>query len=292
MEMDFDRFREAASAGSASGGSNAPKAASGGLSDLESALDQIQRAKEMERRLQQEVGPSFSDQVLKLAQDPKIQRAAREVWYGPEGAEPPASAGSSAGPNGGPDRADRAEATPEVTPEVTDSVEPAVTEWDLDPIQSDLTAIDDYEKIDRIDVGQHVLEFGIATTHSGEQRVTVTDGDRVKQFPAEEFKEEIERVLEIDLEERARERRERKMQKLYEWVRESSNTKEEAVVMTLVLDEIHGEGSVFDSMKEIAEFLDTSHNYVRKVKSEHSGPGRLTIGGQEFDEEFEIEVTL
>lgn len=289
MEMDFDRFREAASAGTASGGSNAPKAASGGLSDLESALDQIQRAKEMERRLQEEVGPSFSDQVLKLAQDPKIQRAAREVWYGPEET---ASAGPSGGPNGGPDRPDRAEVAPEVTPEVTESVEPAVTEWGLDPIQSDLTAIDDYEKIDRIDIGRDVLEFGIATTHSGEQRVTVTDGDRVKQFPAEEFKEEIERVLEIDLDERARKRRERKMQKLYEWVRENSNTKEEAVVMTLVLDEIHGEGSVFDSMKEIAEFLDTSHNYVRKVKSEHSGPGRLTIGGQEFDEELEMEVTL
>jgi len=288
MEMDFDRFREAASAGSASGGSNAPKAASGGLSDLESALDQIQRAKEMERRLQEEVGPSFSDQVLKLAQDPKIQRAAREVWYGPEGAEPPASAASSAGPNGGPDRPDRAEATPEVTPEVTE----AVTEWELDPIQSDLTAIDDYDKIDRIDVGQDVVEFGIATTHSGEQRVTATDGDRVKQFPAEAFKEEIERVLEIDLDEKARKRYERKLQKLYEWVRENSNTKEEAVVMTLVLDEINGEASVFDSMKEIAEFLDTSHNYVRKVKSEHSGPGRLTIGGQEFDEEMEIEVTL
>jgi hypothetical protein len=289
MEMDFDRFREAASAGSASGGSNAPKPASGGLSDLESALDQIERAKEMERRLQEQVGPSLSDQVLKLAQDPKIQRAAREVWYGPEEA---ASAGPSAGPDGRPDRAERAEATPEVTPEVTEPLEPAVTEWDLDPIQSDLAAIDDYDKIDRIDVGQYVLEFGIATTHSGERRVTITDGDRVKQFPAEEFKEEFERVLEIDLEKRARKRHERKLQKLYEWIKEYSNTKEEAVVFTLVLDEINGEASVFDSMKEIAEFLDTSHNYVRKVKSEHSGPGRLTIGGQEFDEEVEIEVAL
>jgi hypothetical protein len=287
MEMDFDKFREAAS-----GGSKAPKTASGGLSDLESALDQIQRAKEMERRLQEEVGPSFSDQVLKLAQDPKIQRAAREVWYGPEGAESPASAASSGGVSGGSERPERAEVTPEVTPEVTNSAESGVTGWNLDPIQSDLTAIDDYKKIDRIDIGRDVLEFGIATTHSGEQRVTVTDGDRVKQFPAEDFKEEVERVLEVDLEKQALKRRERKMQKLYEWVRKASSTKEEAVVMTLVLDEIHGEGSVFDSMKEIAEFLDTSHNYVRKVKSQHSGPGRLTIGGQEFDEEVEIEVTL
>ena len=288
MEMDFDRFREAASAGSASGGSNAPKPAGGGLSDLESALDQIERAKQMERRLQEQVGPSLSDQVLKLAQDPKIQRAAREVWYGPEGAESPAPAG----PNGGPDRPDRAEATMDVTPEVTPEVTEAVTEWELDPIQSDLTAIDDYDKIDRIDVGQDVVEFGIATTHSGERRVTITDGDRVKQFPAEEFKEEFERVLEIDLEKRARKRHERKLQKLYEWIKEYSNTTEEAVVFTLVLDEINGGASVFDSMKEIAEFLDTSHNYVRKVKSDHSGPGRLTIGGQEFDEEVEIEVTL
>ena len=117
MEMDFDRFKDAASGGPASGGSNASETVSGGLSNLESALDEIQRAKQMERRLQDELGPSFSDQVLQLAQDPKIQRAAREVWYGPEEA---ASAGPSAGPDGGPDRAERAEVTSEVTPEVTE----------------------------------------------------------------------------------------------------------------------------------------------------------------------------
>ena len=80
MEMDYSKFKEAAS-----GGTKAPETTGDGLSDLESALDQIQRAKQMERRLQDEVGPSLSEQVLELAQDPKIQRAAREIGTGRRG---------------------------------------------------------------------------------------------------------------------------------------------------------------------------------------------------------------
>jgi hypothetical protein len=285
MEMDFDRFREAASGGPASGGSNAPKAASGGLSDLESALDEIQRAKEMERRLQKEVGPSFSDQVLKLAQDPKIQRAAREVWYGPEEA---ASAGLSAGPNGGPDRPDRAEVTPEVTPEVTDSSESDVTECDLDPIRRDLGAVTDYEKIDRIDIGRDVLEFGIATTETGPDRVTVTDGDEIIQYPAPEFMEWAEREGLYDPSEHREKRKQEKLQGWHESVQEWCETKKDQVLLTLIIHEYHGEGSLFDTQKEIAEVLDTSPSYVRKVKSNHSGRATIDLG-----DEFEtIEVAL
>jgi len=278
MEMDFDRFKDAASGGPASGGSNAPETASGGLSGLESALDEIQRAKEMERRLQDELGPSVSDQVLKLAQDPKIQRAAREVWYGPEEA---ASASSSSGPNGGPERA---EVTPEVTPEVTDSPESAVTECDLDPIQRDLGAVTDYEAVTRIDIGRDVVELGIATDHNGDQRVTVTDGDEIIQYRAEEFMEWAEREGYCDRSETDENRR----QRVREWYDKLFETKKGKVLFALALHEYHGESSLFDNQKDLAECFDTSHNYVRKVKSKHSG--RVTIDfGDEFDS---IEVTL
>ena len=265
MEMDFDRFREAASAGSASGGSNAPETVSGGLSNLESALDEIQRAKDMERRLQKELGPSFSDQVLKLAQDPKIQRAAREVWYGPEEA-------ASAGPNGGPDRADRAEAAPEVTPEVTEPAESAVTRFDVDPIQGDGSDVTDYQEIERIATGQGVVRFGVAATETGPHRVTVTDGDEIIQYPAPEFMEWAEREGLYDPSE-YREKREKRIkelrQKLRESIEEKFDNKKEQVLFTLALNEHVGESSVFDTQKEIAEFLDTSDNYVRKVKSKY-----------------------
>jgi hypothetical protein len=278
MEMDFDRFKDAASGGPASGGSNVPETAGGGLSGLESALDEIQRAKQMERRLQDELGPSFSDQVLQLAQDPKIQRAAREVWYGPEEA---ASASSSSGPNGGPERA---EVTPEVTPEVTDSPESAVTECDLDPIQRDLGAVTDYEAVTRIDVGRDVVELGIATDHNGDQRVTVTDGDEVIQYRAEEFMEWAEREGYYD----RSELKEKRLQKLRETYQGLFETKKAEVLFALAMHEYHGESSVFDDQKEIAECFDTSYNYVRKVKSKHSG--RVTL---DFcDEVDSIEVTL
>jgi predicted secreted protein len=269
MEMDFDRFREAASAGSASGGSNASETVSGGLSNLESALDEIQRAKDMERRLQKEVGPSFSDQVLKLAQDPKIQRAAREVWYGPEGAEPPASAASSAGPNGGPDRPDRAEATPEVTPEVTEPAESAVTRFDVDPIQGDGSDVTDYQEVERIATGQGVVRFGVAATETGPDRVTVTDGDEIIQYPAPEFMEWAEREGLYDPSEYSEKRIKELRQKLRESIEEKFDNKKEQVLFTLALNEHVGESSVFDTQKEIAEFLDTSDNYVRKVKSKY-----------------------
>ena len=283
MEMDFDRFKDAASGGPASGGSNAPKTSGGGLSNLESALDEIQRAKEMERRLQEQVGPSFSDQVLKLAQDPKIQRAAREIWYGPEEA---ASAGPSAGPNGGPDRPDRAEATPEVTPEVTDSEESDVTWWGVDPIRSGLAAITDYEKVDRIATRRGVIEVGIATAESGSYRLTVTDGDEVIQYPAEEVLERAEQKGILDRSEYYEKRKQEKRQEWYEHVQEWCGTKKEEVLLTLILHEYHGESSVFDTQKEIAEALDTTPNYVRKVKSNHSGRATLESGDET------IEVTL
>jgi len=276
MDMDYDQFKDAASEGS-----TAPKRAGSGLSDLESALDQIQRAKEMERRLQDEVGPSISDQVLELAQDPKIQRAAREIWYGPEGAAPSASSRSASGASDGPDRG---ESTPEVTPEVTDSEESGVTGRDLDPIQSDLTAVTNYQGVTRIDGGRDVLELGIATTNTGEKRVTVTDGDEIIQYRADEFMEWAEREGFYNPPETTEDR----VKKLYKWIKENSDTKEEAVLFALVLHEYHGESSVFDKQKEIAEFLDTSPNYVRKVKSEHSGPVTLDVN----DGEYSIEVTL
>jgi hypothetical protein len=285
MEMDFDRFKETASAGPASGGSNAPETASHGLSNLESALDEIQRAKEMERRLQDQLGPSFSDQALQLIQDPKIQRAAREIWYGPEEA---ASAGPSAGPNGGPDRPDRAEATPEVTPEVTNLAESDVTGWDIDPIRRDLTAITDYEKIDRIDTGRGVLELGIATTESGSYRLTITDGDEVQQYPADEVVEWAEREGIYDRSEHEEKRKQEKLQEWYENVQEWCESKKYEVLLTLIAHEYHGESSVFDTQKEIADLLDTTPNYVRKVKSKHSGPVAIDLG----DEIETIEVTL
>jgi hypothetical protein len=271
MEMDYDRFKEAA------GGSKAPKPSSGGLSDLESALEEIQRAKEMERRLQDEVGPSFSDQVLKLAQDPKIQRAAREIWYGPEEAAPSASSRSANGASDGPDRG-------EVTPEVTDSAESDVTRWDIDPIQRDLTAITDYEKIDRIATGRGALELGIATTESGSHRVTITDGNEVEQYPAEEFMEWAEREGLYD----GSEYREKRLQKLRECHDEVFETKKSEVLFTLAMHEYYGESSVFDTQKEIAEFADTSPNYVRKLKSKYSGPVTIDL----CDEIETIEVTL
>jgi hypothetical protein len=285
MEMDFDRFKETASGGPASGGSHASETASHGLSNLESALDEIQRAKEMERRLQDQLGPSFSDQALQLIQDPKIQRAAREIWYGPEEA---ASAGPSGGPNGGPDRPDRPEATPEVTPEVTNLAESGVTSWDIDPIQRDLTAITDYEKIDRIDTGRGVLELGIATTESGSYRLTITDGDEVQQYPADEVVEWAEREGIYDRSEHEEKRKQEKLQEWYENVQEWCDSKKYEVLLTLIAHEYHGESSVFDTQKEIAELLDTTPNYVRKVKSKHSGPVAIDLG----DEIEAIEVTL
>ena len=279
MEMDYDRFKEAA------GGSKPPKTASGGLSDLESALDEIQRAKEMERRLQDELGPSFSDQVLQLAQDPKIQRAAREIWYGPEEAPTAASPGATAPASDGPDRG---EVTPEVTPEVTDSAESGVTRWDIDPIQRDLTAITDYQKIDRIATGRDVLEVGIATTETGSHRVTITDGDEVVQYPAEEVIGWAEREGLYDPSEHREKRKKEQLQRLREWIQEESENKKEEVLATLILHEYVGESSVFDTQKEIAEFLDTSPNYVRKLKSKHSGPVTIDVNNGERI----IEVTL
>jgi len=276
MDMDYDQFKDAASEGS-----TAPKTASGGLSELESALDQIQRAKEMERRLQDEVGPSLSEQVLELAQDPKIQRAAREIWYGPEEAPTAASPSSPSGASGGPDRG-------EVTPEVTDSEESGVTGRDLDPVQSDLTAVTNYQGVTRIDGGRDVLELGIATTNTGEKRVTVTDGDEIIQYRAEEFMEWAEREGFYHRSEATEKRRQERLQRFREWVREACETKKQEVLTALVLHEYHGESSVFDKQKEIAEFLDTSSNYVRKVKSEHSGPVTLNFNNGERS----IEVTL
>ena len=282
MEMDFDRFKE-----TASGGSSAPETVSGGLSNLESALDEIQRAKDMERRLQDELGPSFSDQVLQLAQDPKIQRAAREVWYGPEDTsnQSAASTASTSGPNGGPERA---EVTPEVTPEVTDSSKSGVTGCDLDPIQSDLGAVTDYKKIDRIHIERSVLELGIATDHNGDKRVTVTDGDEVIQYRADEFMEWAEREGYFDRSELMEKLQQERLQEYREWLQERAQSKKSEVLFTLILHEYVGESSVFDDMTDIAELLDTSHNYVRKVKSNHSG--RATI---DFGDEYEtIEVDL
>ena len=278
MEMDYDRFKEAA------GGSKAPKTAGRGLSDLESALDEIQRAKEMERRLQDELGPSFSDQALQLIQDPKIQRAAREIWYGPEGA-PSASSRSASEANDGPAGT---EATPEVTPEVTDSTESGVTRWDIDPIQRDLTAITDYEKIDRIATGRGALELGLATTETGSYRFTITDGDEIEQYPAKEVLEWAEREGIYDASEHMQKRKKEKLQGWRESVQEWCETKKDQVLLTLIIHEYHGEGSVFDTQKEIAEVLDTSASYVRKVKSNHSGRATLDLG----DEIETIEVTL
>jgi hypothetical protein len=279
MEMDYDRFKEAA------GGSKAPKTTGRGLSDLESALDEIQRAKEMERRLQDELGPSFSDQALQLIQDPKIQRAAREIWYGPEGAAPSASSRSANGASDGPDRG---EVTPEVTPEVTDSEESDVTRWDVDPIQRDLTAITDYEKIDRIATGRGALELGLATTETGSYRLTITDGDEIEQYPAKEVLEWAEREGIYDASEHMQKRKKEKLQGWRESVQEWCETKKDQVLLTLIIHEYHGEGSVFDTQKEIAEVLDTSASYVRKVKSNHSGRATLDLG----DEYETIEVTL
>jgi hypothetical protein len=289
MEMDFDRFKDAASGGPASGGSNAPKTSGGGLSNLESALDEIQRVKEMERRLQEQVGPSFSEQALQLIQDPKIQRAAREIWYGPEEAAtsgppgPAPSPSSSGGVNGGPERA---EVTPEVTPEVTDSPESGVTLSDLDPIQGDGSDVTDYQEVETIATGQGVIKVGIATTETGPHRVTFTDGDEIIQYPAPEFMEWAEREGIYDRLEQEENRKREKRQEWYEKVQEWCGSKKEQVLLTLILHEYHGESSVFDDMADIAELLDTSHNYVRKVKSKHSGRATLESGDET------IEVTL
>jgi len=271
MQMDYSKFKEAAS-----GSRKTPETTGDGLSDLESALDQIQRAKQMERRLQDEVGPSLSEQVLELAQDPKIQRAAREIWYGPEGAAPSASSRSANGASDGPDRG---EVTPEVTPEVTDSAESGVTSGVIEPVQSDLTAVDDYVKVDRITAGRDVLEIGIATTDTGSQRVTLTDGDEIIQYPAEEFIEWVEREGLYDRSDDI----EKRLQKLREWVNDVSSSKKDEVLLTLIMHEYHGESSVFDTQEDIADFLDTSHAYVRNVKSEFSGSVTLNE---------DIEVTL
>jgi hypothetical protein len=281
MEMDYDRFKEVA------GGSKAPKTSGGGLSDLESALDEIQRAKEMERRLQDELGPSFSEQALQLIQDPKIQRMAQEIWYGPEGV-PSDSSRPTNGASDDPDRPDRGQVTPEVTPEVTDSAESDVTGWDVDPIQRDLTAITDYEKIDRIATGRGVLELGLATTETGSYRLTITDGDEIEQYPAKEVLEWAEREGIYDPSERMQKRKKEKLQGWRESVQEWCETKKDQVLLTLIIHEYHGEGSVFDTQKEIAEVLDTSASYVRKVKSNHSGRATLDLG----DEYETIEVTL
>ena len=274
MQMDYSQFREAAS-----GGRKTPETTGDGLSDLESALDQIQRAKEMERRLQDEVGPSLSDQVLQLAQDPKIQRAAREIWYGPEEAATTGSTGSTGSTNGASGGPDRPGATPEVTPEVTDSGESGVTSGVIEPVQSNLRAVDDYVKVDKIAVGRDVLELGIATTDTGSQRVTITDGDEVIQYRAEEFVEWAEREGLYDRSDDI----EKRLQRLREWVNDVSSTKKDEVLLTLIMHEYHGESSVFGDQADIADFLDTSHAYVRNVKSEFSGSVTLNE---------DIEVTL
>jgi len=283
MQMDFSEFREAAS-----GGRKTPETTGDGFSDLESALDQIQRAKEMERRLQDQVGPSFSEQALQLIQDPKIQRVAREIWYGPEEAGTADSSRPTNGASDDPDRPDRAEVTPEVTPEVTDSAESSVTGWDVDPIQRDLTAITDYEKIDRIATGRGALELGLATTETGSYRLTITDGDEIEQYPAKEVLEWAEREGIYDASEHMQKRKKEKLQGWRESVQEWCETKKDQVLLTLIIHEYHGEGSVFDTQKEIAEVLDTSASYVRKVKSNHSGRATLDLG----DEYGTIEVTL
>jgi predicted secreted protein len=225
-----------------------------------------------------------------LIQDPKIQRAAREIWYGPEEAAsgspgPAPSASSSSGANGGPERA---EVTPEVTPEVTDSPESGVTLSDLDPIQGDGSDVTDYQEVERIATGQGVIKFGIATTETGPHRVTLTDGDEIIQYPAPEFMEWAEREGLYDRAEHEEKRKQEKLQEWYEKVQEWCESKKDQVLLTLILHEYHGESSVFDDMTDIAELLDTSHNYVRKVKSKHSGRATIDFG----DEIGSIEVTL
>ena len=275
MQMDFNKFKEAAS-----GGRKTPETTGDGFSDLESALDQIQRAKEMERRLQEQVGPSLSEQALELAQDPKIQQAAREIWYGPEEAATGGSSRPTNGASDGPGRPDRAEVTPEVTPEVTESAESGVTSLPIEPVKRNLGAIDDYEKIDRIATGRDVLEFGIVTTDTGSHRVTITDGDEVVQYPADEFMEWAERQGFYDRSDHTENRRQKVRKRLDEWF----STTREKVVFTLAVHEYHGESSLFESQEDIADFLDTSGSNVRNIKSEFSG-ATITI----FDE---IEVTL
>jgi hypothetical protein len=66
-----------------------PDGATFGMSGPVEVEDPVQFAETLMQIQEQNSGPELSEQVLELATDPKVQKAARELWYGPENAEKP-----------------------------------------------------------------------------------------------------------------------------------------------------------------------------------------------------------
>jgi hypothetical protein len=64
-----------------------PDGATFGMSGPVEVDDPVQFAETLMQIQEQNSGPELSEQVLELATDPKVQKALKQVWYGPEGAE-------------------------------------------------------------------------------------------------------------------------------------------------------------------------------------------------------------
>jgi hypothetical protein len=63
-----------------------PDGATFGMSGPVEVDDPVQFAETLMQIQEQNSGPELSEQVLELATDPKVQKALKQVWYGPEGA--------------------------------------------------------------------------------------------------------------------------------------------------------------------------------------------------------------
>jgi hypothetical protein len=64
-----------------------PDGATFGMSGPVEVDDPVQFAETLMQIQEQNSGPELSEQVLELATDPKVQKALKQVWYGPEGTE-------------------------------------------------------------------------------------------------------------------------------------------------------------------------------------------------------------
>jgi hypothetical protein len=69
-----------------------PDGATFGMSGPVEVDDPVQFAETLMQIQEQNSGPELSEQVLELATDPKVQKALKQVWYGPDGAEKPSPA--------------------------------------------------------------------------------------------------------------------------------------------------------------------------------------------------------
>jgi hypothetical protein len=75
-----------------------PDGATFGMSGPVEVDDPVQFAETLMQIQEHNSGPELSEQVLELATDPKVQKALKQVWYGPDGAEKPSPAHAESTP--------------------------------------------------------------------------------------------------------------------------------------------------------------------------------------------------